>query len=51
MRIANWDEYACKFVKVIPREYKRVIERISELVQDGLTREDAAIRVFEEGNA
>lgn len=51
MIIANWDEYACKFVKVIPREYKRVIERISELVQDGLTREDAAIRVFEEGNA
>ncbi len=49
--IKNWDEYVSKFVKVIPKDYKRVIEKRAEYIQEGCTEEEAAIRVFEEGQA
>ena len=49
--IKNWDVYVNKFVKVIPKEYKRVTERIADFMQDGCSKEEAAIRVFEEGHA
>lgn len=49
--INDWDFYAEKFVKVIPKDYKRVTERITECMQEGMNREDAEIHVFEEGQA
>ncbi|NCD09794.1 MAG: glutamate synthase subunit alpha, partial [Negativicutes bacterium] len=49
--IKNWDVYVNKFVKVIPKDYKRVTERIADIMQDGCSKEEAAIRVFEEGHA
>jgi len=49
--IKNWDTYVNKFVKVIPKDYKRVTERMAEYMQEGCTKEEAAIRVFEEGQA
>ena len=49
--LKNWDACVSKFVKVIPKEYKRVTERIADYMQDGCSKEEAAIRVFEEGHA
>ena len=49
--LKNWDTYVTKFVKVIPKDYKRVTEKIADYMQDGCSKEEAAIRVFEEGQA
>lgn len=49
--IQNWDSYINKFVKVIPKDYKLVTERRNELLQIGYTPEEAAIKVFEEGQS
>ena len=49
--LKNWDVYVNKFVKVIPKDYKRVTEKIADYMQDGCSKEEAAIRVFEEGKA
>ena len=43
----NWEEVISKFVKVIPKDYKRMMERIEEQMQAGLTDEDAAMSAFE----
>ena len=47
----NWDEYRHKFVKVIPKDYKIVMEKFNAYMQQGMTREDATLRVFEEVKA
>ena len=49
--IENWDSYVEKFVKIIPKEYKKITEKISEYLQEGLSKEEASIRAFEEGQA
>lgn len=49
--IKNWEMYVDKFVKVIPKDYKRVTERMADFMQDGCSKDEAAIRVFEEGQA
>ena len=36
-----------KFVKVIPKDYKRMMESIEEQKQAGLTEEEAAMSAFE----
>jgi glutamate synthase (NADPH/NADH) large chain len=43
----NWEEVISKFVKVIPKDYKRMMERIEEQMQAGLTAEDAVMSAFE----
>ncbi|PAD66788.1 glutamate synthase large subunit [Bacillus sp. 7586-K] len=44
----NWNEVLPKFVKVIPKDYKRMMERIEEQLQAGLSDEDAIMSAFEE---
>ena len=49
--LADWDKYRQKFVKVIPKDYKKVTEKLNEYLQQGMSMEDATLRVFEEVKA
>jgi glutamate synthase (ferredoxin) len=44
----NWDEMVPKFVKVMPRDYKRVLQAIQKAIADGLSGDDALSAAFEE---
>ncbi|MCW6034698.1 glutamate synthase large subunit [Spirulina subsalsa FACHB-351] len=44
----NWEEMRPKFVKVMPRDYKRVLQAIQKALQAGLSGDDALSAAFEE---
>ncbi|MGO8670253.1 MAG: glutamate synthase large subunit, partial [Capsulimonadaceae bacterium] len=44
----NWTELAPMFVKVMPRDYKRMITAIEKAKATGLTGDEAAMTAFEE---
>ncbi|WP_175987837.1 glutamate synthase large subunit [Bacillus sp. Marseille-Q1617] len=46
--LANWDAYVSKFVRVIPKSYLKMKERISELESSGLEKYEAEMTAFEE---
>jgi glutamate synthase (ferredoxin) len=43
-----WDERLPKFVKVIPRDYKRMLTAIARAEEQGLVGEEAIMVAFEE---
>ncbi|MEM1255732.1 MAG: glutamate synthase large subunit [Cyanobacteria bacterium P01_H01_bin.21] len=43
----DWESFLPKFVKVIPRDYKRVIQSLRQALQDGLSGDDALSAAFE----
>jgi len=45
--IALWEEMVPKFVKVMPKDYKRVLQAIKKAQQDGLSGDDALNAAFE----
>lgn len=45
--LADWDNNVAKFVKVMPRDYKRVLEAIKQAVESGLSGDDALAAAFE----
>ncbi len=45
--LANWEEMAAKFVKVMPRDYKRVLQAIRQAQESGLTGDEALNAAFE----
>ena len=45
--LANWQENIGKFVKVMPRDYKRVLEALKEAIDSGLSGDDALNAAFE----
>jgi glutamate synthase (ferredoxin) len=45
--IAAWKEVVPKFVKVMPKDYKRVLQAIAEAIASGLSGDDALIAAFE----
>jgi glutamate synthase (NADPH/NADH) large chain len=45
--LENWGEVVNRFIKVIPNDFKRMIEKIEEQKADGLTDEEAAMRAFQ----
>ncbi|KAB7671171.1 glutamate synthase large subunit [Bacillus sp. B1-b2] len=45
--LANWDKYISRFIKVIPKDYKRMISSIQNGLSKGLTEEDAVMQAFE----
>ncbi len=47
----NWTKYLPKFVKVIPAEYKAIMNKMAIYLQNGMTEQDAIIKIFEEGQA
>ena len=46
--LEQWDELVTKFVKVMPRDYKRVLQHIQQALANGLTGDDALNAAFEE---
>jgi glutamate synthase (ferredoxin) len=45
--LAAWEQYLPKFVKVMPKDYKRVLAALKKAQADGLTGDDALNRAFE----
>lgn len=45
--LALWDELAPKFVKVMPKDYKRVLQAITKAKADGLSGDEALSAAFE----
>jgi glutamate synthase domain-containing protein 2/glutamate synthase domain-containing protein 1/glutamate synthase domain-containing protein 3 len=46
-----WEEMVPKFVKVMPKDYKRVLECLERAKEAGLTGDEAVMRAFEENKA
>jgi len=49
--LEHWDKYQDKFIKVIPKDYKLVTEKLNEYLQQGMDMEVATLKVFEEVKA
>jgi glutamate synthase (ferredoxin) len=45
--LAHWEATLPKFVKVMPRDYKRVLQALQEALKDGLSGDDALSAAFE----
>ncbi len=43
----NWQEHVWKIIKVIPKDYKRMMERIETVKQTGLVGDEALLAAFE----
>jgi glutamate synthase (ferredoxin) len=43
----NWHAYVPRFVKVMPRDYKRMQEAFARVAAEGLTGDEAAMAAFE----
>ncbi|NHN31932.1 glutamate synthase large subunit [Paenibacillus agricola] len=46
--LKNWEENVWKFVKIIPKDYKRMFEAIERVKRSGLSQEEAMLVAFEE---
>jgi len=46
--LAHWEEMVPKFVKVMPKDYKRVLQAIEKAIAAGLSGDDALTAAFEE---
>jgi glutamate synthase (ferredoxin) len=45
--LANWEHYVPQFVKVMPRDYKRVLQALQKAIDSGLTGDEALTAAFE----
>ena len=45
--LADWKNLAPKFVKVLPKDYKRVLEKLKEAEKQGLSGDEAIMAAFE----
>jgi glutamate synthase (ferredoxin) len=48
MVLTHWADLVPKFVKVMPKDYKRVLQAIAEAIASGLSGDDALTAAFEE---
>ena len=46
--LANWDVCQSKFVKVLPKDYARVLKALAKVKESGLTGDEAVMAAFEE---
>jgi glutamate synthase (ferredoxin) len=46
--LSDWESMVPKFVKVMPKDYKRVLQAIADAIASGLTGDDALTAAFEE---
>jgi glutamate synthase domain-containing protein 3 len=46
--LANWETFVPKFVKVMPKDYKRMLACIERAQASGLTGDEAVLAAFEE---
>lgn len=45
--LANWQQKVPKFVKVMPKDYKRVLQSMQKIQESGLSGDDAIMAAFE----
>jgi glutamate synthase (NADPH/NADH) large chain len=45
--LANWDQYLTKSLRVIPRDYNRVLQTMKSLEKSGLSKEEVFMAAFE----
>jgi glutamate synthase (ferredoxin) len=45
--LTGWNQMIPKFVKVMPRDYKRVLEAMKKVMEQGLSGEEATMAAFE----
>jgi glutamate synthase (ferredoxin) len=46
--LKNWEGMMRKFVKVIPKDYKRVLQAMKKVKGQGLSGDEAIMAAFEE---
>ena len=46
--LAKWEQFVPQFVKVVPVDYKEMLEKIDEYKLNGLTYDNAAMQAFVE---
>ena len=46
--LADWKNYVPKFVKVMPKDYKRVLQSLKKVEAQGLSGDEAIMAAFEE---
>jgi glutamate synthase (ferredoxin) len=46
--LKNWAQFVPKFVKVMPKDYKRVLQAMKRIEKSGLSGEEAIMAAFEE---
>jgi glutamate synthase (ferredoxin) len=46
--LTSWQEMIPKFVKVMPKDYKRVLQSMKKVEETGLTGDQAIMAAFEE---
>ena len=49
--LARWEELVPRFVKVMPKDYKRVLEALERVTKAGLSGEEAIMAAFEANKA
>ncbi|MEO7299130.1 MAG: glutamate synthase large subunit, partial [Verrucomicrobiota bacterium] len=45
--LQNWEQFVSKFVRVIPKDYKRILQTVKEMEASGLSGEEAMMAAFE----
>lgn len=48
--LANWKTYVKRFTKVIPKDYKRMLENIDKAYKEGLSGDEAIMMAFEKNH-
>ena len=49
--LADWDRFIAKFVRVIPRDYQRVLQAMKSLEKSGLSKEEVFMTAFQENKS
>lgn len=48
--LGAWSQFLPKFIKVMPRDYKRVLQSLKKMKEQGLSGDDAIMAAFEENS-
>ena len=46
--LARWDDYSGRFLRIMPKDYKRMLEAIKKVQETGLSGDEALMAAFEE---
>ncbi|PYJ01314.1 MAG: hypothetical protein DME25_18380, partial [Verrucomicrobia bacterium] len=45
--LALWEKHSCRFIKVMPKDYKRMLQAFEKVTEQGLSGEEAIMAAFE----
>lgn len=48
--LANWEDNLSRFVRVVPKDYQRMLEALKQVETSGLSGEDATMAAFEQNS-